>query len=474
MRLLERKSDGTFVLHEFHDENVPAYAILSHTWAIDNKEEVSFHDVEASLSNSKAGYKKLQFCADQAASDGLRYFWVDTCCIDKRNNTELSKAITSMFRWYQRAARCYVYLSDVPTQNSNTGTRQPNHTWELAFKKSRWFTRGWTLQELIAPTVVEFFSAEGERLGNKLTLEEIIHDATRVPKKVLRGGALSDFHSDEQMSWAAQRHTKEPEDEAYSMIGMFDISMPLLYGEGREKALKRLHEEVSKSYKGADFDQFAVGLNLSAIPEAAHFVAREKELAEMHQLLHGHSTRSTVVLHGLGGMGKTQLAIAYAQRHKEKYTAIFWINTSDEDSLKLSFLDVARQIARDQPEASVLASVDMENLDDMVNAVKTWLSLSKNTHWLLIYDNYDNPRLSGNNDRSTLDLRRFLPESDHGSIIVTTRSSKVTLGRRMQLKKLVDIKHGLEILSNASGRHEIANGTLFEALQEYLMPTLTI
>ncbi|KAI9685462.1 MAG: hypothetical protein M1822_004593 [Bathelium mastoideum] len=241
---------------------------------------------------------------------------------------------------------------------------------------------------------------------------------------------------------------------------MFDVSMPIIYGEGKEKALKRLREEIDRSYKGVDFNRFSVGLNLSTIPEAAHFVAREKELAEMHQLLHGQSTRSTVVLHGLGGMGKTQLAIAYAQRHKEKYTAIFWVNTSDEDSLKLSFLDIVRQIARDQPEATALASIDMKNLDDVVSAVKTWLNVSKNTHWLLIYDNYDNydnPRLPGNKDKSALDLRRFLPESDYGSIIITTRSSKVALGRRMQLKKLVDIKNGLEILANASGRHEIAD-----------------
>ncbi|KAI9652510.1 MAG: hypothetical protein M1821_008374, partial [Bathelium mastoideum] len=247
MRLLECESDGRLKFHEFNDGDVPTYAILSHTWNVDNKEEVSYQDVETGNSESKAGYQKVRFCVQQAAADGLRYFWVDTCCIDKRNNTELSKAITSMFRWYQRAARCYVYLSDVPTQSSNTGIRQPDDAWELAFRKSRWFTRGWTLQELIAPSSVEFFSSEGERLGNKLTLEGTIHDITGIPTNVLIQGLSSDLTVDERMSWAANRHTKEPEDEAYSLLGIFDISMPLLYGEGREKALRRLHEEINKS-----------------------------------------------------------------------------------------------------------------------------------------------------------------------------------------------------------------------------------
>jgi hypothetical protein len=91
---------------------------------------------------------------------------------------------------------------------------------------------------------------------------------------------------------------------------------------------------------GNDSDQFAVGFDLSAIPEAAQFVARENELAEMRRLLHGYKSRSAVVLHGLGGIGKTQLAIEYITRHKEKYTAVFWFNANDEDSLKLGFRDM--------------------------------------------------------------------------------------------------------------------------------------
>jgi hypothetical protein len=213
---------------------------------------------------------------------------------------------------------------------------------------------------------------------------------------------------------------------------------------------------------GTDFEHFAVELNLSTIPEAARFVARKRELSEMHRLLYGHITRSSAVLHGLGGMGKTQLAIEYARKHKEKYTAIFWLNANDEDSLKLSFRDVAQQILRDYPSTGMLANVDLEgDLDQVVNAVKAWLDSRKNTRWLVIYDNYDNPRIPGNSDRSAVDIRRYLPGADHGSIIITTRSSQVTQGRHLHIQKLSNVQEGLEILSNASGRKGIESGMVF-------------
>lgn len=211
---------------------------------------------------------------------------------------------------------------------------------------------------------------------------------------------------------------------------------------------------------GTDFDQFTVGLDLSTTPEAAQFVAREQELSEMHKLLHGHSTRSAVVLHGLGGIGKTQLAIEYIRKHKEKYTAIFWLNANDEGSLKLSFRDVAQQVLRHHPSASLLASVDLEgDLDQVVKAAKAWLSVPKNTSWLMIFDNLDNPKVPNNNDPLAVDVRLFLPGRDHGSIIITTRSPRVSQGRRIQVRKLSNTKEALKILSNTSGREGIENGT---------------
>jgi hypothetical protein len=126
---------------------------------------------------------EIQFYAKQAAADGLRYFWVNTCCIDKKNAIELGAAINSMFRWYQNAARCYVYLTDVSKPDIGVDNQR---AWEEVFRKSRWFTRGWTLQELIAPRLVDFFSLEGKRLGNKSLLESTIYEITGITNYALR------------------------------------------------------------------------------------------------------------------------------------------------------------------------------------------------------------------------------------------------------------------------------------------------
>jgi hypothetical protein len=141
-------------------------------------------------------------------------------------------------------------MSDVLGPVSNVDCKLSQLTWEPAFRKSRWFTRGWTLQELIAPTIVEFFSKEGEPLGNKVSLERHIHEITGIPIKALRGGPLSDFSITERMLWTEKRETIRKEDKAYSLLGVFDIYMPLIYGEGGESAFRRLREEINKASKG--------------------------------------------------------------------------------------------------------------------------------------------------------------------------------------------------------------------------------
>lgn len=145
------------------------YAVLSHTW-IEN-EEVTYTELVGGTGKNKPGYDKLRFCAKRVGQDGLQYFWVDTCYIDKSTNDEVSTSINSMFRWYQRASRCYVYLSDVQVPDDVTDVQIHRIAWEDAFRRTRWFSRGWTLQELLAPATVEFFSKEGKRLGTKITLE---------------------------------------------------------------------------------------------------------------------------------------------------------------------------------------------------------------------------------------------------------------------------------------------------------------
>ena len=246
MRLLRLEEDGEFSLADHVSRNIPQYAILSHTWGADH-EEVTFKDIMNGTGKSKVGYAKIRFCAKQAAEDGLQYFWVDTCCIDKSSSAELSEAINCMFRWYKDAARCYVYLSDVSASGS-VGD-ESSRRWKPGFNESRWFTRGWTLQELIAPKSVQFFSEEGQLLGDKQSLEQTLYEITGIAIQALQGSHMLHFSVNERMSWAAKRETKREEDEAYSLLGIFDIHMPLIYGEGRKKAMSRLLKEIKETSK---------------------------------------------------------------------------------------------------------------------------------------------------------------------------------------------------------------------------------
>ncbi len=249
MRLLELLSNGDFRLTgKLLDNAIPRYAILSHTWG-DESQEVTFEDMVEGSGQGKAGYEKIKFCGEQTARDGLRYFWVDSCCIKKSSDSELSESLNSMFRWYYRAEKCYVYLSDVSIRKRKRRDENTQNTWEQAFRKSKWFTRGWTLQELLAPSSVEFFTREGKRLGDKQSLEQQIHEITGIPISALRGSALSQFGADQKLDWAKNRKTTREEDWAYSLMGIFEISMPVMYGEGRTKAVRRLRKEIDDASK---------------------------------------------------------------------------------------------------------------------------------------------------------------------------------------------------------------------------------
>lgn len=247
MRLLRRDSTGEFRLTEdlLDDAGIPPYAILSHTW--EEGQEVTFDDLVNGNGKSKAGHKKIRLCGEQAEHDNLHYFWVDTCCIDKSNSVELQEAINSMFRWYQNAVQCYVYLSDVSVSERKAGTEYFQYTWEPTFCESRWFTRGWTLQELLAPSTIKFFSREGHYLGNKQTLKQQIYEITGIAISALSGTSLSNFNVEDRLLWAKFRQTTRKEDKAYSLLGIFGIYMPLIYGEGEENAFRRLREEIDKS-----------------------------------------------------------------------------------------------------------------------------------------------------------------------------------------------------------------------------------
>ncbi|ETS76266.1 hypothetical protein PFICI_11653 [Pestalotiopsis fici W106-1] len=459
MRLLQLDSNGQYSLTaDLPCKDIPPYAILSHTWG---SEEVVFTDLSKPPHDwqNKSGFDKIRFCAEQAKRDGLQYFWVDTCCIDKSDSIVVQTAINSMFRWYRDAERCYVYLSDVSNTETSTLPHE-SQALEKSFRDSKWFSRGWTLQELVAPKTVVFYSKEGIRLGDKRSLEFLIRDITGIPANALRGTPLSDFTVSDREVWARNRQTTLEEDMAYCLLGIFDVFMPLIYGEGRERAQQRLREETRKVIQGNPTSNFSVSFSLSEVPETQQFVARKEELAEMRRALSSDGSRRIVSLHGLGGIGKTQLTVAYAKQYRDEYSAIFWFNIKDETSIRQSFAKVAKQILQQHPDASHLGSLDLERNDsEIVEAVKAWLSLPNNTRWLVVYDNYDNPKLPNSTDTTGIDIRRFFPVAYQGSIVITTRLSQVDIGYRIRIKKLEDMDDSLMILLATSGRSNLGLDT---------------
>ncbi|KAK0639474.1 heterokaryon incompatibility protein-domain-containing protein, partial [Cercophora newfieldiana] len=239
MRLLNVDSRR---LHTFYDDAIPRYAILSHTWD-QNEPEVTFDDLKRPDHAMMARYDKIEHTCRLAEERRLEWVWIDTCCIDKSSSAELSEAINSMFRYYEKSAVCFVHLEDVEKQDA---VADP----DAAFKwpKGRWFSRGWTLQELIAPDSLEFYDKAWKLVGDRSSLSEHIHHRTGIPTEYLRKNRI-DFRQariGERMSWAADRETTRKEDIAYSLFGLFDVNMPLLYGEG-ERAFRRLQEEIIKT-----------------------------------------------------------------------------------------------------------------------------------------------------------------------------------------------------------------------------------
>ena len=233
MRLLNTKSQE---LKDFVGK-LPPYAILSHTW---EEEEVLFQDIVNHTGNNKLGRAKIVKACSIAAQSNFQWIWIDTCCIDKSSSAELSEAINSMFRWYREYTICYAFLHDV------------HHDGQ--FKDSRWFTRGWTLQELIAPGFVLFLDQNLQFFGTKLSKAQEIESIMGIPKgplcELLRSSVAC------KMSWAAKRGTTRIEDQPYSLLGLFDINMPLLYREA---------EKHSFPYNKRSFGHLMTSLSLRGL-----------------------------------------------------------------------------------------------------------------------------------------------------------------------------------------------------------------
>ncbi|KAH8674864.1 vegetative incompatibility protein HET-E-1 [Tricladium varicosporioides] len=322
---------------------------------------------------SKTSFDKIRFCGEQARYDRLQYFWVDTYYIDKSSSAELTEAINSIFRWYQNTVKCYVYLSDISTKKRKASDSFTEYTWEPAFRSSKWFTRGWTLQELIAPTFVEFFSKDQELLGDKRRLEQQIHEITGIAISALRGIPLSQFNIEDRLSWAKDRRTTREEDKAYSLFGIFDIQIPLLYGEGGDKALKRLREEINKPLKDKAFrrlfEEGDISLKeLDRLPSAAgaafNSFDRQQDptclpdtrvdlLQEICDWADGEDGRCIFWLNGLAGTGKSTIARTIAQRYckEERLGASFFFSRGGGDVSHAGkfFTSIAVQLANNIP-----------------------------------------------------------------------------------------------------------------------------
>jgi hypothetical protein len=267
------KTDGSYKLERFEPSSLwkdasKKYAILSHTWARNNWEEVSFEDMkDLDAAQKKPGFSKLDNGCKKAAADRIPYIWIDTCCIDKSGpHDQIQSEINSMFQYYSQAERCYVLLSDVPGSCPQLKDREKlkevfhksKWTWEKHIMGSRWFTRGWTLQELIAPKNVQFYNRRWAWIGSlRGGLLETVSKTTQIPQELLKKtpfSSLEDYTIAQRMTWAANRRTTKEEDMAYCLLGIFNITMATIPGEG-PRAFERLQLEILR--RSTDHSIFA-------------------------------------------------------------------------------------------------------------------------------------------------------------------------------------------------------------------------
>ncbi|KAK0293192.1 hypothetical protein LTR54_013978 [Friedmanniomyces endolithicus] len=405
MRLLRRYEDGSISLTRdiTNNDEIPPNAILSHTWAVDSDHEATYQDVVRGDGVQKAGYEKIRFCSTQAYKDGLDYFWVDTCCIDRSSSSELSEAINSMLD------------ATVDDVHHLSFTRQ----WETDFRESRWFRRGWTLQELLAPESVDFYSTEGTKLSDKCSLRQQIREITGIPDSALRNEPLADFAIGERLSWALDRQTTRVEDKAYSLLGIFDASLPILYGEGTF-AFARLLESVQAA--GLQQRHLLSGQDqlLHTLPKSssAAFNSTETQyaatcmpatrvelLSEIYSWAEGAHGRNIFWLNGMAGTGKSTIARTLARRSHEQGTlggSFFFSRRHDKASCadKL-FTTLAFQLALSVPKMkrhicdalSTRKDIGQSSLheqwNDLIVKPMSKLKSHKPRYWIVVLDGLD-------------------------------------------------------------------------------------
>ncbi|THV01249.1 HET-domain-containing protein [Dendrothele bispora CBS 962.96] len=242
-------------LKDFEDGvSIPHYAILSHTWGA---EEIGYHDFDQLFfedsenwsvfvegvemyeqhqgTKAKPAYHKIVEACIKALSDGVEYLWVDTCCIDQEDQTDVHRNVKNMYSYYRNSRICYAYLVDMGHQSS--------------FGQSRWFTRGWTLQELLAPPEVIFFDSNWGYIGSRTVLCAEISGVTGIPEDIVRGStSFRDVDVQERMSWSVLRKTSRSVDRAYCLFGILGVSIEPDYTEDLVTAINRLQEAFFERY----------------------------------------------------------------------------------------------------------------------------------------------------------------------------------------------------------------------------------
>lgn len=365
----------------------------------------------------------------------------------------MGEALNSMFRWYRDAELCLVYLADV----------EKSHDAALGLEQSVWFTRAWTLPELLAPDHVVFLSYDWQVLGHKgkisrgkqglstgPSLDGRIAAITKIPEAVLQDFRASrELSLEEKLSWMEGRSASREEDVSYSLLGILGVNMNIRYGEGFERTRARLLQKVLKKESlRAMPDIYDIQLDLDGVPTTDHFVSRGPEMQQLMSFCNPAYTsrqRRIVAMRGAAGTGKTQLCAEFVRKHHDLFSAVFWLHGSTKEMLDRSMASAALRLRSRQP---MLRSERIElpaDSSQLCNSFLQWLLLPDNTNWLLVIDDVDLPS-------QLADIwREFLQQFDHGTFLITTRSTQIPFSAVCLILERVDDNVAKEIVESWSG-----------------------